>query len=380
MPAPDAPPASAAPTGAAPRGPRRPGRLVAGLLIAGLAALLFLVLEGGAGVLLAVYEAARGPDGPTHTRYDALLGWVNAPGVSLQNAWGPGNNLHISPEGFRGSGPETPVSGGRQRVLCVGDSFTFGEGVDDDDVWCNLLANDSLHTLNLGQPGYGVDQAFLRYRRDGAGLPHDVVVFAFIGGDLTRMGRSSHHGYAKPVLAVEGDSLVVRGVPVPRVIPRLNRFVIDVSEHLRTVELAGRLLRRLTGPAVSHADREHRRVAPLATRVLVAVHDLANVAGATPVFVYLPIRAEMVRDGLWRSWVRTTMDSLGYPLVDLTDSLRGFPATLAADLFIPEGAPAGGHYSRRGNAWVADVLRPWVRGAEIGPDGRSVADSPSGPG
>src|SRR5438477_8425910 len=66
---------------------------------------------------------------------------------------------------------ERPAAG-RVRLVTVGDSFTHGDGVGWDDTWQRHLERErpDLEVVNLGVPGYGTDQAFLRWRRDGAPL------------------------------------------------------------------------------------------------------------------------------------------------------------------------------------------------------------------
>ena len=44
----------------------------------------------------------------------------------------------------------------------------YNDGVGNDDVWCKLLESidNRIETVNLGQGGYGVDQAYLWYKRN----------------------------------------------------------------------------------------------------------------------------------------------------------------------------------------------------------------------
>ena len=51
----------------------------AGVLVV-ITVLVFLVVEGSASTVIAVYESVRGPVEPIGSQYDSLLGWANIPG------------------------------------------------------------------------------------------------------------------------------------------------------------------------------------------------------------------------------------------------------------------------------------------------------------
>lgn len=53
------------------------------------------------------------------------------------------------------------VPPGRYASSARGGSFTLGYGVGDADTWCALLQtiDPRLETVNMGQAGYGLDQA-----------------------------------------------------------------------------------------------------------------------------------------------------------------------------------------------------------------------------
>ncbi len=180
-------------------------------------AAVFLLIEGCSTTILVLHEwTRRSSSGPVR-RYDPLLGWVTNPSLSLPDFWS-GSGLHTNAQGFRGqSDIARHIPSGRIRVLCSGDSFAFSEQVGDDEAWCQLLTrlDERLETVNFGQSGYGVDQAYLRYVRDTAPLEYDLHLFTFIGPDLTRMGRTDHHGYAKPYFQLEADTLVGGEPPDP---------------------------------------------------------------------------------------------------------------------------------------------------------------------
>jgi hypothetical protein len=191
-----------------------------------------------------------------HADYDSLLGWVSRPNLYEPNFYAPGVYLRTNAQGFREQrviGRRTPA--GHVRAICSGDSFTFGFGVDNDHTWCALLERRAarLETVNLGETGYGVDQAYLRYQRDAETLDHDLHIFAVIFDDFRRMRRDNFVGIQKPVLRLDRNTIRLENVPVPDWsyrMPRLasSAFVVGhVVGQLRAAELVNRL-RRLVSP------------------------------------------------------------------------------------------------------------------------------------
>ncbi len=158
-------------------------------------------------------------DESNRVRVDPLVGWTYTPGFVREDVYGPGRHIHINTNGFRGLVDVAPEkSAGRYRVVCVGDSFTFGSGVGDEEGWCPQLAkiDPRIEAVNMGVGAAGVDQSVLWYRRDGAPLEHDLVIFAFIGPDFRRMipdARSVIN--PKPRFMIVDGRLELTNVPVP---------------------------------------------------------------------------------------------------------------------------------------------------------------------
>lgn len=321
--------------------------------------LVFLLAEGSSSIFLALYEnTTRRDEAVIYNQYDSLLGWVNIPSVQVPDLWGTGAGLQNNAQGFRASREiATEVSAGGIRILCSGDSFAFGQGVANDETWCHQLQqlDNRIETVNLGLPGYGIDQALLRYKRDGLALEHQIHLFTFIGGDIARMRWSDHHGYGKPILRFRGDSVVVENTPVPQLLPTLRRLSTKYSSGLRSVELAGRVVSRIL-PSSGSGGQSDAWLAPLASWVFGEVHRLGEDHDAVAVFVYLPVLTDLEGEYRWRAPISATMDSLGYPFIDLTPELRVLPAGEVAGFWLPGESVAAGHYSAAGHAWVARTL------------------------
>lgn len=343
-------------TAGADPGPTRPGpgRTLVGIGLA--AALGFLLVEGCSSVLVSMRDA--GDDGRDRfAEYDPRLGWVSLPSFSSPDYWARGVGLHTNRQRFRGREDVPASSGGRPRILCLGDSFAFGDGVADESTWCHLLGMDpdGPETVNLGQPGYGMGQTYLRYRSVADSLDHTVVLFSFIIEDVWRMRSDARNGYAKPVLAVSGDSIAVENVPVPSR-GAVGRWVAAFARRLRVSDFGQRVLLRLGASGSEPTETDRAEVERLVRAIFEDLSGRARAHGAVPVTVFLPRRADAGEPGLMHGRILRIARDLNLTMIDLTRDLRALPVGAVSELFIPEGASAGGHYSTLGHRWVADLL------------------------
>jgi hypothetical protein len=342
---------------------RRAARVGCGLAAGSLVALI--AIEGISSV---VYLAVRlyrdrAVAEHRHTRYDADLGWINTPRLFLKDMYGPGVYLQTNSQSFR-SRVDFPkaVPAGKLRVICSGDSFTFGYGVDNDHTWCQLLAtlDRRLEPVNMGQGGYGIDQAFLWYRRDGARLDHQFHLFAFITEDLRRMQSDRFIGYGKPLLRLKEGALVTTNLPVPRRSP-LVAWLAGHGGHLgnlASVRLVRAVISKLGTPPPA-PEVEEGQWRPVAAKIFAELQALNRAKGSRLVLVYLPIRDDYSSgsaDSLLR-FLRAQARTLGVPFVDLVESLREVPPHQVPGLYLDSSRipyfAAKGHYSEAGNAWVA---------------------------
>lgn len=349
--------------------PALPRRFVViGLLAVILPLAAFSALEGLGSLVLLMNDLtkARAPvvAEQIYTRFDDQLGWRSIPGVRLPNLYGPGIGITIDSGGFRSVEVITTARpAGRRRLICSGDSFTFGYGVADDQTWCHLLGSAHWQTVNMGQGGYGLDQAYLWYKADGQRLEHDAHIMAVIHADLNRMRNDDFLGaFAKPRLVVRGDSLVVLNVPLRKRLggswPRRRQ----VLGELRSAQLVQRLRGRLEGRSADSSERAEmtRRVVP---RLVSDQADINRQLGSLPVLVFLPSEMDYADEGSRsaRALLSRACADAGVTFIDITEDLRRLPPATVDSLFIKAGevdfVGASGHYNARGNAWVAARLR-----------------------
>lgn len=101
-------------------------------------------------------------------------------------------------------------------ILAVGDSYTYGEEVGDNETWPALLEQlNGRRVLNGGVSGYGFDQSVLRAEKLAAARRPSAIVVGFIADDIRRTEMRRQWGAEKPYFDFEGNGLVLRNVPVP---------------------------------------------------------------------------------------------------------------------------------------------------------------------
>jgi hypothetical protein len=213
--------------------------------------------------------------------------------------------------------------------------------------------------VNLGQGGYGLDQIYLRYRRDGALIDHQLVLLAFIADDIRRMQANSFYGYGKPRLELNADQqLVIRNVPVPKrrfYAPWLTATLQHVG-MLRTTEFIAKVGQRLS---IGGARRASSAAIPdntrqLAGQVFRAQNAIARDRSAKLVLIYLPTPDDYVPSDTSRTWeafIEGVAAELDVPLINVIAEHRKLAREEAARLFGPHR-----HYSIEGNAYVARVI------------------------
>ena len=357
-------------------------RILFGLVIGVAISLATLVLlEGTASDFLFVrdYRAAAPSKAliRPHTMNDTLLGWANRPSFSSPDEYGKGIALSTTAEGFRANRSiDSTRAGAQMRVVCSGDSYTLGYGVSDEHSWCALLARDNVgvQTFNMGQADYGLDQTYLAFRRDGARTSHNIEILGLTNGQLERLTTANNAGRFKPTLALDGDTLVARNVPVrAQTSVALRRAAAaHAKDELRVVQLMRKI------PGMDARAKEARRIDeqwPLVEKVLDALDAENKRHGSRLVVAYLPTKRDIKPSYIdeRRKRLADYSHRHGTDFVDLTPAMRGLrkdSLDLAFISRVPRGAAPGvaTQYSNLGNLWVARMLSSYLFA-------RAVADS-----
>ena len=320
---------------------------------------LFALLEGGASLLFIANQIRLTPSAEaSYSRYDETLGWLARPNVTFPDMYGPGVYLRTNSQSFRNDHDFTKtVPPGKARIICSGDSFTLGFGVNNDQTWCQRIAalNPQFETVNLGQGGYGFDQAYLWYMRAGAELDHQLHLVAFITDDFKRMQSDRFLGYGKPVLGIRDDSVVITNQPVPKTwwFTRWRGSHAHAIGNLNIVNLAGRLFAS-PPPSEQEVAAKDSATRKIVSRMFANLANTNRQKNSRLVLVYLPGPSDYrinETTAAWREFVQSEASRLGIGYVDVVAALKQLKPDDAVKLFAPNL-----HYSVSGNEFVATTL------------------------
>lgn len=195
-----------------------------GLVVASVV-MFFVIAEGYFAVFNPQIQSIEGVNGnDTDWRdfflFDEALGWVNKPnaeGTYLQKEWE--TQIGINPKGLRDENYEYEKPSEKvKRIVVLGDSFTWGFGVEEYEGFAEVLEDTLLENcqiINMGAPGYGNDQELLILKNEGVKYNPDLVVVAFYMNDIDDNLRNISHGYPKPTFVLdEDDELILTYIPV----------------------------------------------------------------------------------------------------------------------------------------------------------------------
>ena len=121
-------------------------------------------------------------------RPSARLGWELVPGIAGTGRLG--NRVEINSHGLRDIERPLKKPAGVLRILALGDSYTFGVGVDLEQTFVKQIQARLAETfpkvdvINAGVAGYNLFQALSWFKERGVNYAPDAVVYFFFLDDV----------------------------------------------------------------------------------------------------------------------------------------------------------------------------------------------------
>jgi len=204
-------------------GTRRKGRLGAKLLLlTGSLVITFGIAE--LGMRVAGVKPRSATVLSTYFQWDAQTGWRGRPNAQCRfttmdfDAW-----VSHGPNGFRRCGYDEPLAADREApgriVWCLGDSMTWGWGVDDGTTFVDCLnrqSTDGTRYRNLGHPGFSSIQEYLLLKDlFAAGHRPDRVLILFCSNDLWENVDGRDQSPPRPYLRLADGVPQIANFPTP---------------------------------------------------------------------------------------------------------------------------------------------------------------------
>ena len=338
----------------------------------------------------AMYPAPQDPTREPRILFQRRPGgfFLHVPG---QRGWMDDGFVTVNALGLRGPEVETPKPSGTRRVLAIGDSTTFGLGVNDDGTYVAQLNarlgalgfEERWEAINGGVSGYNMTLASAFLKHMAPVIEPDVVLVGVFWNDLPyesispdgevpvlapAIGEtpSDSDGASEPASAAVVNVDQVSDTPfrIGNQLSTANRFLrksrllyvlrqtwlsaiapTDAANHEVRWEVA--LLEGNRSPAIDFAwhDLEGR---------LAGIRDLGRAGGYEVGVVAMPIRAQVegsYPDAAYQARIAVIAGSLGLFVVDPLPRFLAHPEPSA--LFIPYDRM---HYTALGNGEVAEAV------------------------
>lgn len=310
--------------------------------------------------------------------YDAELGWSHTPGASGQLEYVDFSvQVRINSDGLRDR--EYPVERvpGKHRMLVLGDSFAWGYGVEQQEVFSELIekSRPDWEIINSGVSGYGTDQEYLYYKLRGSKYHPDVVLVLFVNNDPDNSTSAAQYAHNKPLFVADGEGIRLTNVPVPGMTAtqRVANLVARNTYFLRTASrvAAGWRNRGRVSDAASvvsgldaRSDKRGLSIEDeLVLRIFLALNEAVRADGGKLVVVSLP--------GAYRFFEDPRFTEAGISHLSLSGIFRGSPEPVwfAHDL----------HWTPAGHRIVSLVLEQYLNAIGVFEDkGQKTAGAQTG--
>lgn len=121
------------------------------------------------------------------------------------------------------------------RILCIGDSFTYGWGVNDEETFSLRLEKkinkDSIAVLNAGTSGVGTDYVLKYLQVRGQELKPNTVIYFYFDNDLTDNMANAYFHIENDSIITNNKNSITRGNALKKNKMIANKFYNFLSSY-----------------------------------------------------------------------------------------------------------------------------------------------------
>ena len=257
----------------------------------------------------------------------------------------------------------------RYRVLFLGDSFTFGEGIPIGKRFSDLVgkAFPNIETINAGFPGFGIHNLYNWYEHYGKDIKEDLLLFCILEMDIDRavyahLGEKDKHIISKNrALNKFSQFAFVNYIFKSSTYKKLDNYIQWLFKRsyfysyfgvkLKIFRIARSLEKRdkeFWANARASSDflrwikendfqNKYREI--IAREIIQYLHQAASQRGARLFIINIDIKQ--------MDWLSNLLEELNIPYIDISPHLKN--ATNILFKIDP-------HYNSYGNQLIGDVL------------------------
>lgn len=290
-----------------------------------------------------------GPEGSVVV--DPQLGWRMKPNLRR-------DGVSTNSKGLRGTIEYAYARrAGTKRIVVLGDSFTYGLGVGDSEVYTHQVERrlEDVEVLNLGANGYGTDQQYLTWEVEGKRYSPDIVLLAYYVPDFHRNVLTIRE-LPKPRFLVENGVLRLTNTPVPSTSEVLAADGSDCRPPLRLLDVVSAAMRTV---GVGESERSLLEKAEVSEAILGALDRSVQQEGARLFLVVIPHRR--FRDYPDHLKIERALGDAAarheIPMLVLTESFEETESSGAG----PALYQADGHWSAAGHERASEAIIAFLR-------------------
>jgi lysophospholipase L1-like esterase len=312
------------------------------------------------------------------SQYEETLGWKGIP--NAREKFVTRNNevlLQHNRLGFRDVDHQE-LTGGREAIVFLGDSFTWGYEVNFGEMFVNILREKlpQYEIFNLSHRGYGTDQSlltFMQWNRPGA---IKLVILMFSENDFDDNNSSYRYFKHKPKYVLQDERLVLTNVPVPKdkgwqqrkslknqvpslkirskYLPAKSHFIHDVGIRIKSFIRKNRQSANwiLEPKEPKLGKREYE----LTKRLVRELRGVVSKRGGELVVVAIPSKRQFISNYSYTPYqieVEKICKNLNIDYLDLAPYFR--------NALLRTYYRKGGHWNKHGNKVVAKALEEYLR-------------------
>lgn len=306
--------------------------------------------------------------------YDELLGWSHVPGAEGRYS-GSDFDVYVSinDQGLRDRSYSYQRPDGVSRIVVLGDSYTWGFGVEQEQVVTELIeeSHDNLQVINMGVSGYSTDQEYLLLREEGLRYDPQLILLMLFENDIYHNPLDVNYlKYPKPRFSVVDGELVLASRPSPSIGP-LREIHCFLRTHSVTYNYLVRVFESGQAPWIRFSrsfgsgvslwltGRRWEDPVELTSAIIGEMRDLSEAAGAQLVVVQVASQGQAL--GL----ERTIPDELieycraeDIPFLDLVEPFKDYLAAHSGQSLQFAHDP---HWNADGHKLAADAIGSYLQ-------------------